>query len=56
MAEHGLSEARANERIQAQLPASDRLRYADFQVSGEPPFTDTQQQVASIWEELVRLS
>jgi dephospho-CoA kinase len=56
MAEHGLTEARATARIQAQLPAQDRLRYADFRVDGQAPLTETQQQVALIWEELVRLS
>lgn len=55
MAEHGLTEARATARIQAQLPAQDRVRYADFQVDGQTPLAHTQQQVALIWEELVRL-
>jgi dephospho-CoA kinase len=56
MAKHGLTARQAEDRIHAQLPTQRRLRYADYPVDGEAPLSVTQQQVAVIWNDLVRLS
>ena len=56
MAKHGLNARQAEARIHAQLPTQGRLRHADYPVDGEAPLSVTQQQVAAIWNDLVRLS
>lgn len=50
----GLSRAQAEARIHAQLPLNERLRYADYRVSGEAPLSETRQQVEAIWQDLLR--
>jgi dephospho-CoA kinase len=56
MAVNGLDAAQAEARVRAQLPLRARLRFADHWVDGESSLSETQQQVALIWEDLVRRS
>ena len=56
IAEHGLTAEQASARIRAQLPARERLRFADYRVNGEAPLSEARLQVTSIWEDLVRLA
>jgi dephospho-CoA kinase len=52
----GLTVSQAEGRIHSQLPLEERLRHADYRVSGEAPLSETRDQVHVIWEHLRRLA
>jgi dephospho-CoA kinase len=48
----GLSETEAQQRLDAQMPATEKADRADFVVRTDGTFAETDAQVASIWREL----
>ena len=55
IARHGLAVSDAEARVRAQLPARSRLRWADYRISGETALSQTRDQVAAVWDQLVRI-
>lgn len=49
----GLSQAEARARLRAQVPASRRLRYADYPLNGELPLSELRSQVTAVWQDLL---
>jgi dephospho-CoA kinase len=54
MARDGLSREEALRRINAQMPASEKLKYADYTINTSSGFEDTRRQVEAIYERLRR--
>jgi dephospho-CoA kinase len=55
-ARNNLSPEEASARISAQMPAEEKLRYADFTVDTSNGFEDTRLQVESLYSELCRMA
>jgi dephospho-CoA kinase len=56
MARNNLSREEAWARISAQMPAEEKLRYADYPVDTSNGFEDTRLQVETIYSELCRMA
>ncbi|MBO0798151.1 MAG: dephospho-CoA kinase [Blastocatellia bacterium] len=56
MARNNLTREDAAARISAQMPSSEKLKYADFAVDTSNGFEDTRAQVESLYSELHRLA
>jgi dephospho-CoA kinase len=56
MARNNLSREEASARISAQMPAEEKLRYADFTIDTSSGFEDTRLQVESLYSELCRMA
>jgi dephospho-CoA kinase len=56
MARNKLSREEASARISAQMPAEEKLRYADFTIDTSSGFEDTRLQVESLYSELCRMA
>jgi dephospho-CoA kinase len=54
MGKLGLSVPQAEARVLAQLSSQERLRAADYRISGEAALEDTRRQVADVWRDLTR--
>ena len=52
MRRDGLTRADALQRIRAQLPSSEKRRYADFEIDTSGPFEQTRAQVEAIYRRL----
>jgi dephospho-CoA kinase len=48
-----LTEEQAWARIRSQLPAEEKIPFADWVIDGEAPLPELRRQVAQIWDELV---
>jgi dephospho-CoA kinase len=56
MARNNLSREEASARISSQMPAEEKLRYADFAVDTSNGFEDTRLHVESLYSELHRMA
>ncbi len=56
MERDGISRKKAEQRIEAQLPAEEKKRLADFLVDTSGSLSDTERQVEEIWRHLVASS
>jgi dephospho-CoA kinase len=56
MARNNLSREEAAARISSQMPAEEKLKYADFAVDTSNGFEDTRLQVESLYSELCRMA
>lgn len=52
MERNQLSREEASARIASQMPASEKLRYADYSIDTSTDFEDTRQQTVKIWQQL----
>lgn len=52
MQRNNLTESEANQRIAAQMPTNEKLKYADYTIDTSAGFESTQQQVAVLFSEL----
>ncbi len=50
----GLSEAEARQRIEAQSPQSDKLKYATVMIDNSGSLSDTRQQVQAAFQAIGR--
>jgi dephospho-CoA kinase len=48
-----LTEEQAWARIRSQLPAEEKIPFADWVIDGEAPLPEVRRQVAQIWDQLV---
>lgn len=49
----GLSESQARSRIESQMPAEDKLRYADVVINTDAPLGEVESKVDELWRILV---
>jgi dephospho-CoA kinase len=56
MARNNLAREEASARISSQMPAEEKLKYADFAVDTSNGFEDTRLQVQSLYSELCRMA
>jgi dephospho-CoA kinase len=54
MARDGISEEEAHARVAAQLPIEEKVRRADYVINTDGSFEETNQQVRTVYESLVR--
>jgi len=55
MLRNGLTEKQATERISAQMPTAEKLKYADFTINTSLGFEDTQRQIEIIFDQLRKI-
>ena len=53
LANRGLTEAQAHQRLQAQMPAEEKAARADFVIRTDGSFPETDAQIEKIWGELL---
>ncbi len=56
MERNGLSRQEAQERIKAQMPLSEKIKYADYLVDSGKPLSDMEIRIRQIFEELKQLT
>ena len=56
MARNNLSREAAQARISSQMPAAEKLKYADYPINTSDSFDDTRGQVEAVYAELKKLS
>lgn len=54
MARDNISREEAQDRINSQMPANEKLKYADFIIDNSGGVFETKQKVESIWKQLFR--
>ena len=56
LAQRGLSQEEAQQRIRSQMPSSEKAPFADFIIYNNGPLSDTAEQTKQVWEALISMA
>ena len=56
LAQRGLSQEEAQQRIRSQMPSSEKAQFADFIIYNNDPLSDTAKQTKQVWDTLISMA